>query len=502
MTILHDDHIKLFDRGLGAHRAKNYLIAPCLQLLTEVISFDGGHAAGTVYRQREITFKRLDVFLAMRKEFHGDNAQGSKRHSIRQDALGYLFANLRLQSSAAKMNIIAQGKVIRALLDDIVEDPYSIVLEVLGVLRRDIALDDAISQTAKGRFFNQWTLSRLATLYDYNRSAKSLEGHQSIPKFLHDFLEFLCTSPGCGLVETQTASSLSVHAITADNTAETPVKPYVRDRLDDDKRNARRSTRLGLFLQTLKPYASVPQRDLILAVLRHMPEIVADYFSNGKYIPFDPKMTTTWIGYSSFLLAAIQIPLPESVTPLSVNHTVPLIYGNIMESIIPNPCTQKAMARCLNQNVCLVKFFALRILNAAFEKFARVLQICEDVQRHTDDEKNRLAWCRIESVLRDDFCGRVPELKHVLAQFRNCAKESTMLRESTSRLIAFYYKVIPQMALEEKFDISVTLSTLLMDVELSDKRHNEGRLRLLELEHLLEIARRSPNVQWWHKSGM
>ena len=500
-TLLHDDQIKLFERGLGPHKAKDFLIIPCLQLLTEVVSFDGGHAATTVYRQREITFKHLDVFLGMRKD-HGDQAKGPKRRSVRENALGYLFANLRLQSPAAKINIITQGKYLRALLDEIVQDSSSIVLEILEVLRRDVAMDGAISQTAKGRFFNQWTLRQLALLYDYNGRASLPDDHQVIQSSAHDFLLLLCTSPGCGLVEMRTASNVGADAVIADKTPESLSKPYFTDRLDGEERRARRNPRLGLFLQTLRPYASVPQRDLVLAVFRHMPELILDYFSSGKTFSFDPKLTTTWIGYSAFLLAAIRTPLPESLTPLSVNDAVPPSYSRIMESIIPNPCTQKVMTRCLNQSVNLVKFFTLQILNAAFEKFAKVVQICKDTQHYTCDQKNRLAWCQIGSELRDDFCRRVPELKHVITQFRICAKESAMLRESTLRLAASYYKVIPQVALEENFDISVTLSTALMDMESSGENHKETGMRLLELGHLLEIAHRSPNMQWWHKPGM
>ena len=501
-TILYDDQIKLLDRGLNTYRAKNHLISPCLHLLTEVVSFDGGYAARAVYRQREITFKRLDLFLAIRKDIRGDSVKRPRRPSVRENALGYLFANLRLQSPAAKMNIITQGKVLRALLDDIVEDSSSTILEILEILRRDIAMDGAISQTAKGRFFNQWTLGRLATLYGYMESVDLPEGHQGIQGSVHDFLVFLCTSPGCGLVEMRTTSNVGVHAVTAEKTPKILSNPYTTERLENENRRSRNNLKLGQFLQTLRPHASVLQCDLILAVFRVMPDLIPEYFSSGKTFPFDPKLTTTWIGYSSFLLAAIEIPLPQSFTPLSVDDAVFPLNGNILQSIIPSPCTQRVMTRCLNQSVSLVKFLTLRILNAAFEKFARVLQIYEDVQYSTDDQDSRLACCRIGSELRDDFRGRVPELKHIVTQFRNCAKESTMLREGIIRLIASYYKVIPQVALEEKFDISVALSTALMDVESSDRSSKEGSMRRLELGHYLEIAHRSPNMQWWHKSGI
>lgn len=499
--ILHDEQIQLLDRGVSAYGAKDYLVSPCLQLLTEIVIFDGGHAASTLYRQREITFKRLDSFLAMRKDIHGDNAKGPKRRSVRQTALRYLLANLRLQSPAAKMNIIAQGKVLRALLDDIAKDSPGVIQEILEGLRRDIAMDAAIPPTAKARLFNQWTLGRLTTLYGYNESASLPDGRRGIQRSVHDFLLFLCTSPGCGLVEVRAVRNVGTHVVTANRTPEGISRPDVTDRLNDENRHARRYPKLQQFLQTLKPYSSVPQCDLILAVFQNLPELIPDYFSSGKIFPFDPKLTTTWIGYSSFLRAAIAVPLPESLTSLTDNDAVPHLYGTIMESIIPRPCTQRTMTRCLNQNVILLKFFTLQILNAAFEKFAKVLKICEKIQHSTDDQQSNLVWYQFVSKLRDGFSKRVPDLRHVISQFRNCSRESTVLRESATRLIALYYRVIPQVALEEKFDISVTLSTALMDIESLDENREQSGMGLLEFEHLLEIAHRSPNMQWWHKPG-
>ena len=500
--LLHDDQIKLFDRAFGGHRAKDYLISPFLQLLTEVVIFDGGHAASRLYRQREITFRRLDAFLSMRKDIKGDNLKSSRRRSVREDALGYLFANLRLQSAAAKMDIIAQGNISRALLDDISQDSSSVILEILEVLRRDIAMDGAISPTAKGHFFNQWTLTRLAKLYYYSEGASPPNARQDIIGYVHDLLLLLCTSPGCGVVEMGPASSPDIHDVTADKTLESLSQPGISNKLDNTTWQARRNRRLQQFLQSLKPYASAAQCDLILAVFRNMPELVPDYFSSGKTFSLDPKLTKTWIGYSSFLLAAIAIPLQQSLTTLSVNDGVPPWCGTIVDTVIPRPCTQKTMTRCLNQSVNFVKFFTLQLLNAAFEKFAKVLQICESLQHDTDDQMNKLAWYDVVSNLRDDFCRRVPELRHIISLMRSCPKESTMLRESTTRLIALYYKLIPHVALAEKLDISVSLSTALVDSESSDESHEQSGLRLLEIEHLLQIAHRSPNMRWWHKSGM
>ncbi len=91
-------------------------------------------------------------------------------------------------------------------------------------------------------------------------------------------------------------------------------------------------------------------------------------------------------------------------------------------------------------------------------------------------------------------------MRYVIAGFRSCPKGSALQREAYTRLLAFYYRVIPQSALQEKFDVSIPLSEALMEYgHMSTAKNSTQKL---ELEHLLEIANFSPDMHWWHKSGM
>lgn len=55
-TVLLYQHLRLVKRGLDAPKHKDFVIQPCLRLLTEVVSFDGGVLAREVYKRREQTF--------------------------------------------------------------------------------------------------------------------------------------------------------------------------------------------------------------------------------------------------------------------------------------------------------------------------------------------------------------------------------------------------------------------------------------------------------------
>ena len=492
-SLLQDDQMTLFNRGLTANKTKEHLISPCLRLLTEIVSFDGGHAASSVFRQRGTTFNRLETFLGMRVGVH---AQHRKRPSLREIALTFLYANLRLQNPAAKMTILSLGKVIHAWIEDIAEDSPNVVFKTLEVLKKDIAMGAALTVTSKSRFFSEWVLGRLATLYSYDDAENLAESQQSVQKSTHDLLQLVCTSPGLGVLELPNGSHGNVMSSDANltNSSQRDIPPKA-DRI------IRKNVKLASFLQTLRPHASLLQSDLIVAIFRTTPELVSDYFRRQHSLSFDPKVTATWIGYSSFMLATVQIPAPERLTLESVNGPMPSLYATFIESILPLPLNQKVMSRCLSQSSDLVKFLALRILTAAFEKLAKVLRVCEDVQYHTDGKYCALAWEQTALRLTTEFCNRIPTMEVVIAQFRSCPGENVILRESITRLLAHYYEVVPKLALEQKLDICVAFSAALEKGSSSAEGLEEDKIRLLELENLLFIAHQSPDMQWFHKAG-
>lgn len=498
-SLLQDNQVKLFDRAFSANKVKEHLISPCLRLLTEIVLFDGGQSARSLFRQREITFKRLEIFLSVRKNARDGDLENNKKPSIRNNALRYLYANLRLQNSAAKMSILARGKVVRAMFEGILEDAPNVVLEMLDVLKTDIASDSAITHSAKGGVFSTWTLGRLATLYSYPETENLPQDHQSIQRSAHEFLLLLCTTPGRGVIDSQQGIRANVEGGEAGLTKGHKRRSSTVNILHNGKQRYGRNERLASFLQSLRPYASILQSDLIIAVFRILPDMISDYFTRRHSFSFDPKATATWIGYSSFLLATVQLPLTESLIPRNSGGVPSSQYATIIESILPQPLTQKVMTRCLNQSANLIKFLATRILTSAFEKVAKVLQICDEVRSHL--KSGHSSWDRMTSKLTAEFCERIPEMEHVIAQFRHCPKENDVLRESITRLLALYYKVIPQIALEEKFDISVAMSAALKDEELTEQSLENDGVRLLEIDHLLAIAHQSPNMQWFHKSG-
>jgi nucleolar pre-ribosomal-associated protein 1 len=92
-------------------------------------------------------------------------------------------------------------------------------------------------------------------------------------------------------------------------------------------------------------------------------------------------------------------------------------------------------------------------------------------------------------------------VKTVILAFRRPAFQKDMMRESITRLLRLYYEVAPQVALQEKFDISIPLCTALTQAEKATESSEERAFCVMELEHWIQIAINSPSVRWWQKTS-
>ncbi|KAL8671196.1 MAG: hypothetical protein Q9168_004292 [Polycauliona sp. 1 TL-2023] len=497
--LLEKDHLKLLERGLSAEKSKDHIISPGLRLLTQIVAFDGGYAAKRVYRNKDVTFKRLDTFLTLRPDTKAADSRSRRKIPVRNLALKYLFAHLRLQDHAIKAEILAHGRLSRSLFQDIKEDPPSVIRETLQVMRDDVLEDERIPFRAKGRLFTDQVLYAIATLENYDNDTNSDDDDDDkekpkLPEVAHTFLLSLCTQPQYGVL-------VGSGVQTANKTQGSSEKH--QERVSSSKRMHKRAavqnTTLSSFLQMLRPYASIPQRDLTLAVFQAAPELISDYFHHKKSFSFEPKLTATWLGFAAFLLSTIQLPLHQS--PLTSEEPVlaPPATFDIIESILPLPLSSKAVSRCLNQSITIIRFFAIKIMIAAFTKYAQTAAYFRSKAQIARGHSKQL-WDQAASELKDEFSQRCPDMSHVITVFRSCNSQDSLLRESSARLLSLYYRQLPQIALEQKFDASVVLSAVSDEMSLGGSPLMELNIQSMLLTQLLDIGRCSPDMRWWQKS--
>ena len=489
-ALLQREQIRLFDRGLTANKSKERLISPCLRLLNEITTFDGGSSARKVYQQRDVTFKRLDIFLSISNPSPTAMDGSKTRPSIRSNALQYVLSNLKFQDPATKGDILSQSKLIRAIFNNISEDPRETIFNALDSLKKSVILDSSVRRKYKSMLLSEFALSQIVRLYDYQEAAQSDGGNPTVADVAHGFLLFVCTTIDHGVLVEQDGWYPPGAEILAKNRDIDPLLLPLEQPDTHDKYTSRvsvRNTTLASFMQGLRPWANSYHRVLAVAILSAAPELVADYFFKKKAFSFEPKLSATWIGYSTFLFSSVQLPLPDT------RYDSPPPVSIVLESILPQPLNQKILTRCINQKTAIVSFFAVRLLIVAFQKVERLLSLW------TTREDKR--WTKTGLHLLAGFCQRCPELRYVIGSSRSVSEDHIMLKEALLRLTAMYYKITPQLALNDKYDISSMLVNALKQTQPTQGVTLDHSMQFLELDHLLEIARRSPDMSWWNKPG-
>jgi nucleolar pre-ribosomal-associated protein 1 len=165
-----------------------------------------------------------------------------------------------------------------------------------------------------------------------------------------------------------------------------------------------------------------------------------------------------------------------------------------IENILPRPLSQKIMTRCLNQNTEIITLFAVRILTLAFTKLRTVLKIFQG-----DHGQGQLFWNQASSKLLTEFSRRCPPIKDVVVLFRRTAKEDLQQQEAVAELLTCYYEVMPDIALEENFDVSLVLVDVLKRLEDKAVSADDSESLLSQLQSLLQIAQQSASLRWWQK---
>lgn len=489
-------------RSLSAPTSKEHVILPALRLLLEITKFNEGSYARTVYARKDFTLepKILARNISAWKNSSALTALDLQRKpSIRTASVRYLLAQLKYQGERAKIDIISNKDVVRAILDHLTTDPPFLIAEIFDVFKNHVFLDKTIPRHVKSRILNGRALSRIAALYRYEAPEGSIaEGEKTPDVLAHDFLRLVCTSPAYGIM-------LPTQGLYSQNNEDDEGDVQMDDLFDcdlyldtiDQRPGPVRNFILADFLQSLRPYASTQHQELAVEIFRACPELVADYFEQKQDFNFEPKLTSTWIGFSAFLYQTIEIPVPKYFGAPKGYREQPPPVSSLLRNIMPQPLTQQVLIKCLNSKEELIAFFAVRILVVAFQKLQAVLKEIDAarISKHSD------LWAATAKRLVGDFSRRCPPMKTVIVAFRQPTFKNGAKRESIARLLRLYYEVTPLVALEEKFDVSVPLCNALTQAEKPTESADEKAFNVMELEHWIKMARYAPAVRWWQKSS-
>lgn len=500
--LLQKDQLRLFNRGLTATKTKEHLISPCLRLLTEIVTYDGGAVARKLYISRYITFKRLEIFLTPSKLQLEAAEEDAPKSTLRRNAVKYLLANLRVQQTLEKGDILEQPKLTRALLEHVRKDSRADALEVIKAIERDIVQDESLPRKSKSKFFNRWNLEKLVTLYGYDRESDepNPEGIL-IANEIHRVLMNVCKTSGLGVLLPETGwYPVGTDPETVPIEDGECIELGLDSPIHVDKYRESvpvRNNSLSHLIQCLRPDVDSLQIELLVTIFKVAPELIADFFTKKTMFTADPKATPSWMAESAFLFSAVQLPVPTNCGWKDKQPALPPPVSIVIENVLPRPLSQKTMTRCLNQNAEIITLFAVRILTLAFTKLRAVLKIFR-----ADHGQAQLFWNQASTKLLAEFSRRIPAVKDAILLFRRTAKDDLQQQEAVAELLACYYEVMPDIALEENFDVSLVLVDVLKRLEEPKLSADDSEMLLSQLQSVLQIAQQSASMRWWQKPGM
>ncbi|KAI1650697.1 ribosome 60S biogenesis N-terminal-domain-containing protein [Daldinia loculata] len=504
-TLVQKRQQELIAKNLSADNGKDFIISPTLRLLREAVCFDGGALAAPIFRARNNTFKSLARNIGLR--YLGEGVEDPKRPSVRTNAIRFLLSSLKLLHLEAKRDLLSQKDIVAALMRHIRKDPPSLIHEILDTLRASVILDKKLPKEIKIRILNAHSLIRIAELYGYpevptENESESERERPTVEQSAHAFLTAACTDSDAGVRRSEHGyypEGVDPNAIPSAVNDDQPMDfgidsiPWM-GKFENDV--PVRNSLLAEFIQTLRPWSSTKQNELLVAIFETSPELAANYFCHKKSFAFDPKLTATWIGYAALLYNVVQLPIPSWFGHAKGYARIPPPTSVVLGNIIPLPMTPKAITRCLSIKSKLASFYAIRLLILALQKLGRALEMYREASSSSDS-----LWEEAARRLLDEFYQRIPDIKDVIKCYLAMEQDDLLQRQAASRLLLLYYEVIPQVALRARFDVSPILSSTIKRVEASDRADEEIVMSLLELENLCAIAKYSPNMRWFARTS-
>lgn len=487
-SVLQPTYLKIVYRSLVIN--KEFINAPCLRLLTEINKFDFGSVCGLLHSVFDFTTKNITKNLEVSREKADATAATDDLHrpSLRTTSVRFVLSFFQFGSSSVKSEVLGQRAWISPIFKYLRNDSPLVVNDFLNVMSKKVLGDKEISRDTKKTVFNDRALSNIATLYRrtdiINTVGTGNNGEKTVAEAAHEFLMKVCTTPGSGVCYSDSGWY-----------------PPGWTEADEKHRGGPKlhNRLLSSFILNIKPYADTLQQDLLLSIFTALPELVADYHLNNTSFDFDPKLTSTWIGYYAFLSSTIQLPVPANFG-LGELSAIPPPTNVLVENVIPKSLGKATLARCLAHPNPIIKFFVVRLLIFSFQKLQKVLSAIDDASALMVDPTSN--WTKTRFDLVEEFCKRVPDMGAVtgLINFTSKGPQGKLQKEAASRLLANYFELMPEVALAGKFDITAPLGSFLADEDASG---GEDRgLRLLEMSHLLRVAKDVPDVKWWNKSGL
>ncbi|RXK38093.1 hypothetical protein M231_04652 [Tremella mesenterica] len=222
----------------------------------------------------------------------------------------------------------------------------------------------------------------------------------------------------------------------------------------------------------------------VVKVLRSCPELVASYWPHSA-MSMEPKLSSRWCANMAFAgrivalpppnLSTFRQPLPKGLSSVDESmpfRTTPPVIATVIESIMPSPLTKTHITKGLLVADDLVKHMTAITLAKCLQKLSTVQDLFKTIEEEISTQPSSSttldSWRRARRELELEARRRVPDVQTIIAMAQKSATmapadpetdeekalaaRSGMLTEVAMRLFRLYYRTMPSIVSEVKFD--------------------------------------------------
>ncbi|KAK9327984.1 ribosome 60S biogenesis N-terminal-domain-containing protein [Lipomyces starkeyi] len=479
IRLILDDHLKLIYRALYTQRPSS--VIPPLELLREFIEFQEGSFADETYFAFDFSLVVLPKLLVPPKlpnhsatQVAGNGVKNGKsaQKTIRYYMTELLMAFLTQCSSKARAEFLVQRKLIEHWLKNMSSDDPEQLSKLVHTLYNQ-AIDMALPKSAKTSFFTEWVLGRILHVYKIIQSLPT--GREPQLKVTYDMIIDICTRTECGVKFEDSGW-------------------YLPGTLDgNEKRKSYRvHNRVLLAFSKMLDLNNKNQEELLIAIFRSCPEIVAAYTSSSN-LRIVSKPTAGFLKWFNQYSKIIALPIPEILIDSNQTLEFPPAVNIAVENILPSPLTRSIFESGLQSCSPLLRYFLLHLQVQSLMKLQKVVTIYDDK-----------GWITGKSELLEEIYRRLPDITNVASLTTgSTAYNFTLL---ISKWLRLYVTTFPDISATAKIDLSARMMDIILQVVPGDRSCDPSfylsNVPALELEmrNLLVVQSIVPvPAKFWNK---
>ncbi|QPG74863.1 hypothetical protein FOA43_002199 [Brettanomyces nanus] len=454
---------------------KPSLVNPILRLMTAIITYNSGVKTDKLLESLDFSSKVLPKLAIPSKLEALDPAKCQTEFSVRSNFVTFWITLCNAAAPLSRKDILTTaGKVMSNIFKYIaVYDSPELQRDVLNFLDQSILMEPSYKRMTKCKMIGDWVMSKVVDLYLV----------ETLRDQLHQLLIKMCTDETNGLVfpddnvwfETSEVSGAAVSI--GDRTF------HVHNKL------------IYTMLTKLKPWADDLQLELVITVIRYIPELMPAYcyycfFINGSH---DPKLSSFYMGQSLMLLKLVRLPIPQQFikrvrnsvdTSSATSNGTPLPASNVMEFICPSQLNRSAFTQGLASPHKLITHINTVLLIAIFQKFEKMIKTLsyDNNDLYTDLKNELLEIMEVQKL--PTFGAIVGDLN----EFSKKTPDNKILLLNYLKMAEYYHKVLGQ-----------TGSILLTSINLGQSDEDFQGVDLAILDCYLNLTSDSSDQnKWWN----